>query len=481
MNLRAKAIRGVAWSAARNWGGRAINFVVFAVLAQLLPQVAFGLVALAGTYVALVRVFVDQGFADAIIQRDDLEAGHLDTAFWANLGFAVGMMAGSIVAAPWIAQLFDSPDLGPVIQWLAPSFVLAALAGVQQAYIERALDYRVLAIREFAAALSGGLVGVGMALSGWGVWSLVGMLLAERVVAVGVLWTASDWRPGVQLSGRHFTDLFRFGVNVLGSNLLYYVNSRADNLIIGYALGPEALGFYDVAYKLFQNGLNAITLTVSSVAFSTFSRLQHARERMRQGFLTATQTVSVAAFPIFAGTAAVAPELIGLLFGGKWLPLSAQVYQLLALNGALQAVLYFNTPVLMACGKPHWRLGVGILNAVLNIALFAWAVQWGIVAVAAAFVARGYLVAPLQLALVRALIDLRVRAYLRLLITPLVGSMVLAGLLWGGVHALQPSLGRLLALLAAGLVAGGAYVGVLFAINRPLFRKLTDLVQSARA
>ena len=457
-----------------------INFVVFAVLAQMLPQVAFGLVALAGTYIAFVRVFVDQGFADAIIQRDNLEPAHLDTAFWTNLGLAVLLTAGSAWAAPWVARLFDSPDLGPVIQWLAPSFLLAALSGVQQAYIERELDYRILAIREFIAALSGGVVAVGMAMGGWGVWSLVGMMLVERVAAVVVLWTASDWRPGLRVSRRHFADLFRFGVNVLGSNLLYYVNSRADNLIIGYALGPTALGFYDVAYKLYTNGVNVITLTVSSVAFSTFSRLQKERDRMRQGFRTATQTVSVIAFPMFVGTAVVAPDLIGMLFGDKWVPLSAYVYQLLAMNGALQAVMYFNAPVIMACGKPQWRLGISLANAVLNVILFTWAVQWGIVAVAAAFVARGYLIAPVQLALVRSLIDLRTKAYLQQFVTPLAASIVLGAMLWGGVHVLLPPLGRVLAVLLAGAVALGGYIGTLFVINRTLFHNLIRLMQSLR-
>jgi len=439
---------------------------------------AFGLVALAGTYLAFVRVFVDQGFADAIIQREDLEEGHLDTAFWVNLGLAVVMMIGSILLAPGIAQLFEEAELGPVIQWLAPSFILAALSGVQQAYIERELEYRVLAIREFVAALSGGIVAVAMAVSGFGVWSLVGMMLTERTAAVIVLWTASDWRPGTRVTGRHFNHLFRFGINVLGTNLLYYVNSRADNLIIGYFLGATPLGYYDVAYKLFQNGLNAITQTVSSVAFSTFSRLQTDRDRMRQGFLTATRTVSVAAFPIFAGTAVVAPEVIGLLFGTKWLPLSAQVYQVLAVGGALQAVFYFNSPVMMACGKPHWRLGINLLNAVLNVMLFTWAVQWGVVAVAIAFVVRGYLVAPLQIILVRSLISLNLRSYLKQFGMPLFSTAILSGVVWGLTHVMMPATGALIALGVAGLGGIACYVATVYVVDRALFVKITDLVRS---
>jgi len=427
--LRDRALRGVAWSAVQNWGSRLITFGVFAVLAQLLDPEAFGVLALAGTYIALLRVLVDQGFAAAIIQRDTLDNGHLDTAFVANLaGSAVLMVASWPLAHP-MAQLFDTPLLAPVIQALAPAFLLAALAGVQQALFERRMQYRVLAIREFAASCAGGLVGVGLALYGAGVWSLVGWFLAERTAAVVVLWTASPWRPGRQVTRRHFMDLFSFGIHLVGSNLLDYVNRRADNLIIGYALGPAALGFYDVAYKLYTAGVDLVTQTVSSVAFSAFSKLQDRRDQMRTAFYKGTQTASIVAFPAFLGAAALAPDLIGTVFGTKWVPDSAHVFQVLALVGGLHALFYFNPAVLLACNKPHWRLGLNVMNAIANVVAYTIAVQFGIVAVAAAFVGRAYLLAPVELWMLRRLIDVRARTYLRNIAVPAVASVAMAALL----------------------------------------------------
>lgn len=477
MGLREKAVRGVAWSAARNWGSRAINFVVFVVLARLLPTEAFGLVALAGAYVALVRVFVDQGFADAIIQRDALTDAHLDTAFWVNLGLSVVFTGASIVAAPWIARLFGEPELAPVVQWLAPSFVLAALAGVQEALFERHLDYRTLAVREFIAALTGGIVGVAMAFAGYGVWSLVGMLLAERTAAVAVLWAASDWRPGVQVRQRPFVDLFSFGVNIVGSNLLGYVNRRADNLLIGYVLGAEALGFYDVAYRLLTVGTNLVTQAISSVAFSAFSRIQNDLDRLRQSFYSATQTVSVVAFPLFLGAAAVAPEAVGLLFGEKWLPLSADVFRVLAFIGILHSVFYFNAAVILARGKAAWRLGISAMNAVTNVIAFVIAVRYGIVAVAAAYVLRGYLLAPVELWIVRRLIGLRVGTYLRQFVSPAACALLATGLGWAVLQGLLAVVNPYLA-LGLGAVAGAlAYAGSLYGIDRRLFKRVVELVR----
>jgi PST family polysaccharide transporter len=474
--LRDKAVRGVAWSAVRNWGSRAINFVVFAVLANLLATEAFGLVSLAGAYIAFVRVFVDQGFADAIIQRDELKDAHRDTAFWVNLGLSVVFTGASIAAAPWIAQLFDAPDLAGVIIWLSPSFVLAALAGVQEALFERNLDYQTLAVREFVAALVGGAVGVTMAFTGYGVYSLVGMLLAERTAAVVVLWTASPWRPGGRVRMQPFRDLFAFGINVVGSNVLGYVNRRADNLIIGYALGTGPLGFYEIAYQLFMAGTHLITNAVSSVAFSTFSRMQGDPARMRQGFYTATHMVCLVAFPAFFGAALVAPELIGTVFGEKWLPLSAQTFQVLAFVGVLHAAFYFNAAVMMASGKPQWRLMIGIVNAVTNVVAFALVVQWGIVAVAAAFVLQSYLFAPLPLILVRRLIHIEWTAYFSAYGPPLLGTLAIAAVVQGVKWGLAGAGGDIAVLAISIPLSAVAYVATIALVAPKRLKQVQGLM-----
>jgi PST family polysaccharide transporter len=474
--LRDKAVRGVAWSALRNWGSRAINFVVFAVLANLLATEAFGLVSLAGAYIAFVRVFVDQGFADAIIQRDELDDAHRDTAFWVNLGLSVVFTGASIAAAPWIARLFDTPDLAGVIIWLSPSFVLAALAGVQEALFERTLDYQTLAVREFVAALVGGAVGVTMAFTGFGVYSLVGMLLAERTAAVVVLWIASPWRPGVRIRMQSFRDLFAFGINVVGSNLLGYINRRADNLIIGYALGAGPLGFYEIAYQLFMAGTHLITNAVSSVAFSTFSRMQGDPARMRQGFYTATRMVCLVAFPAFFGAALVAPELIGTLFGDKWLPLSAQTFQVLAFVGVLHAAFYFNASVMMAMGKPQWRLMIGVVNAITNVVAFALVVRWGIVAVAAAFVVQSYLFAPLPLILVRRLIGIEWKEYVSAYGPPLLGTLAIAAVVQGIKWGLAGAGGDVAVLALSIPLSAAAYVATIALVAPKRLKQVQGLM-----
>jgi PST family polysaccharide transporter len=345
---------------------------------------------------------------------------------------------------------------------------------VQQALFERALDYRALALRSLVAMLVGGAVGVTMAWRGFGVWALVGYQLSERAAAVVVLWTASDWRPGLRLSRQAFGELFSFGVNVVGANLLGFLNKRLDNLLIGVVLGPVALGYYEIAYKLLNTGTQLIVGTVSSVAFSTFSRMQDDLPRMRAAFLSAIRIVSVVAFPAFAGAAVVAPDLVPTLFGDGWGP-SVPVFQALAFIGILYALFYFNTAVFLGAGRPGWRLGLTVFNTIANVVVFGLAVPYGIWAVAVGFAARGYVTAPVALWALRRVVGLPLRAYLRLLVAPTVATVAMAaavaGLRWALAEAVAVPMR-----LGLGIAGGaGVYVAVLavvaparLAVLRPL-------------
>lgn len=478
MNLRRKAVKGVAWTVLQNWGGQAINFVIFSLLARLLGPEAFGLVALATVFISFLQIFLDQGFAEAIIQRQDLDPEHLDTAFWSTFTIGILLTVLSVAAAELIADLFNEPQLTPVLRWLSLIFLINSLRGVQAALFRRKFAFKALAVRSLVAALVGGIVGVSMAFLGFGVWSLVSEQLVSAVVGVLVLWWASDWRPGLKVSGKHFSELFGFGINVVGFNFLDFFNRRADNLLIGYFLGPLALGYYSVAYRVLTVMILLLTKTMTSVAVPTFSRLQGELGRLREAFYTVTQLTSLISFPTFLGMAVLAPELVQLLFGDKWAP-SVPVMQALAFTGIYQSVSYFNGSVLTAMGKPSWRLRLNFFAAGINIVAFASVVRWGILAVAVAYVVTGYLLSPFYLWLVRKIIHIDITVYLRQYVAPLSASGVMVVAILGTKQVLS-NLVNLPALLATCTVIGGTTYAITILLIAPtLFQRSLKLAELA--
>ena len=168
MSLRQKTIKGVFWSAVQNWGSNLILTAVLLVLAHLLPAEAFGLVALASAVVLLMEILLKQGFGQALVQKAELKPEHLDTAFWTGMSIAVVLTLAGVAAAEVVATLFGEPELAPIVRWLSLSFLIGALGHTQQALLRRRLAFKSLAIRSLVAAVGGGIVGIGMALWGWG-------------------------------------------------------------------------------------------------------------------------------------------------------------------------------------------------------------------------------------------------------------------------------------------------------------------------
>jgi PST family polysaccharide transporter len=424
MNLKQKAVKGVFWSAIQSWGSQGISFLVFALLARLLAPETFGLIALAGVFLAFIEVFLDQGFSTAIIQRQELETEHLDTAFWTNLAIGIFMTGVSIAAANLIASFFHQPELASIIRWLSLSFIIRALSAVQEAIFLRNLAFKALAIRSLIAVIVGGMVGVSMAFMGFGVWSLVGQILTNSLVQIIVLWWASDWRPKFRVSQQHFQDLLSFGINIVGINMLTFLITQSDNLLIGYFLGPVALGYYNLAYRLLQVTTQLFVGVISKIAVPLFSRLQQEPKKMRQVFYRAVNASNLIAFPLFLGISVLAPEIVVVSFGEKWLP-SVPVIQILNLIGILYAGFYFNGPVLMAVGKPSWKLRLDSIKALGYLITFAITVRWGIVAVAIGYVATGYLMSIITIWVIKKVINIDLIIYLRQYTAPLISSFVM--------------------------------------------------------
>lgn len=474
-SLRQKAVKGLVWSAIQSWGRQAIALIIFSLLARLLGPEAFGIVASAGIFLAFIDVFLDQGFSTVIIQRHELEPEHLDTAFWTNIGISFLLTVLSMASADLVADFFKQP-LAPIIRWLSLSFLVTALSSVQEAILKRNLEFKPLAIRELLATVIGGLVGVIMAFTGFGVWSLVGQQLVYGLVRVLCLWWVSNWRPRFKVSPQHFQEMFSFGINVVGIKIIDFFGRRSDDFLISYFLGPVALGYYSLAYRLLLIMLSLLTGVTSQVMMPSFAKLQLEPEKLRQAFYTVTQLTSLISFPAFIGLAVLAFDLVQVFFGKQWLP-SAQVIQILALIGIIESVYFFYTDIMMAVGKPFHRLCLDLLNLIVNVVGFALAVRWGIVAVAAAFVIRGYLLSPFALLLLRKLIHIQITRYVSQFIAPVLGSLVMVLGIIVTKQLFRDLIGLPVLLVVCIVVGAIVYTASMLLIAPTIFKQLLELTR----
>ena len=396
--LQGRVARGLGWTLLDTWGSQVLGLVVFVLLARLLTKAEIGLVAYAAIFVTFAGLLVDQGLGDAVVQRPTLTRRQLDTAFWASLAAGVVITIAGIILAIPIAIVLDEPELEPIIQVLSVTFMLTALSSIQTGLLRREMAFGSLAIRRILAVIVGGAVGVGMAFAGYGAWSLVGQQIAAAAISVVMLWAVTPWRPSRAFSGKDFRELFGFGIRVVGGDVLNFISRNTDNLLVGLFLGVVPLGLYAVGYRILDTSQTLLVSAARKLIFPIFSRLQHDPERIRRAYARMNRASSALTLPGYIGLALVAQEATVVFFGNKWAE-AGPVAAVLFLIGPALTISAFSGALFNAVGHPEVTLRLRLVTTITNVVGFVIAVVVfrDIVAVAAAYVVRGYLLLPLNL------------------------------------------------------------------------------------
>lgn len=476
MSLRIHTIRGIFWSAIQRTGGQAIALVAFILLSRLLEPSAFGVLALANVYLLVVLLFVEQGVSQAIVQRNEISPDHLNVAFSLTMAIAVVLMVVTVAVAGLVASLFHEPLLAPVLRWLSPTLLFSGLRATQTAILQRQFRFRELAVRSTVAESLGGAVGIAMALAGMGVWSLVGQAVARGLAGVIVLWRVSDWRPHLKFGVRPVREIARFGLPVLGDRLVWLVQGKADDLVIGLALGATALGYYSVGYRMLTYVTMLLSGTIQAVALPVLSVLQKDLGRFRSTFLTMLHYLALGAFPVFVGIAYVSPDVVPILFGPQWSP-SVPVMQVLALAGAAKILPLATASALVARGHPGLQLRLNLVTTLLAVAGFVVVVGRGIVAVASIHLVIALLVIPLHAGLLRSVFDIRVGAYFKAIRTAALGVILMGVVLVPLTVARATPPPSLLWLAIVVVVGAATYVGATYGLDRSSYDRARRALQ----
>jgi PST family polysaccharide transporter len=477
MTLRKKVIHGAKWTVIQEIIGQALDFSIIIILARLLDPKDFGVITIATVIIAAIEPLVSQGLGVAIIQKKEIEKEHLDTAFWSTFIFGGILTLFFAISAQWWSTLFSEPELTNVLTWLSISIVLTSLTTVQEAILQRNLNFKVFAIRSSTGKLIGGIVGVTLAFYGYGVWSLVARYLATSFSSVILLWGISHWRPRFLFSKKHFKELFSFGIQVMSNDFMVFINRNSDSLLISYFLGSTALGYYNTAYKLMSLVFMLVSRTVSQVGMPAFARLQNDKKRLSKAFYDVSQLISLIAFPAFLGMLVLVPEIVTLLLGAKW-GQSIPVLQILLLIGIVHCLLSPMVAILVGAGKPGLRLKLQIVDSLVNLIGFSVAVHWGINWVAASYVIVGCVLTPLWYWAIRKVIHIRGVDYFKLLMRPLLITIVVMLAILGTKWASLDGVGNIYFVILSIIGGVSIYSSLIYGCYPTAANKVSNIVKS---
>ena len=453
-DLKSRSLKGLIWATGESVGVAVISLASFVVLARLLSPHDFGVVALAGVFVYFCNLLTGHSFADALVQRPVIERDHIDTAFWSTLAVALILMAACQAGAGVTARLLGEPALAEALPWLSLILPLGALSCVQMALLRREMRFDAVARRMLFGRGLGAAMGIAAAAAGYGFWSLIVQQLVGQL-AIAAAFATTAWRPRFRFSRQRFREMWAFGAQVSATQVVSGAAEQTLNLLIGTLLGATALGLFTIAWRAVQIIGSLLSSAVYHVGLSTFSKLQQDRGLIADAFLKATCLSCLVGFPIAVGMVLVERSFVLTAFGEKWQG-SIPLLGILALTlipwfyGILMSALY------RAMGRAGWGLATELVYVAVGLAGAVTLAPFGLVAVAAFWVARAFILMPMNVVLVRRLLAVP----LGRLALPIWGPLAGAAAMAAGVSALRLALpeGVAPAVELAVLVPAGALI-----------------------
>jgi O-antigen/teichoic acid export membrane protein len=461
----------MAWVA---WGSGAVallRVLVLVVLTRLLAPADFGLVSAALVVISFSLNFSQLGLGPALIQRPDLQPRHVSSAFFASVGFGLLIAAIIWLVAPLISEFFRMEHLTPVVRVLALVFPITGLATVPESLLQRDLRFRLLANRDILAyGIGYGVVGVGLALLGWGVWALALAQLTQVVVRTAILLRLSPALIPARPSWRSLVELMDYGVGQSMSRVGVILANQGDNLVVGRWLGAVPLGNYSRAYQLMAVPAGLLGDVLDKVLFPTMARVQDDPRRLAAAFLRGTALLALVTLPVGVVAAVLAPEVVAVAFGSRWAGLVAP-FQVLALGMMFRTCYRMSDSLSRATGKVYrraWRQGLFALLVFLGALVGQ---TRGIVGVAAGVLLAFFLnyvsMAQLSLGITQVSWGRFLRVQMPAVrLSLVVGAVTLATMIGMRHSGLPPVIGLAAGMLAAaGSALGAAWAAPTFALG----------------
>jgi PST family polysaccharide transporter len=475
--LRARATKAAGWALLDRWVTRTLTTVVFIILARLLTPQEFGIAALALVARHFLSTFIDQGFSEAIVQTPDLKPSFANTAFWTAIVTGSTLTLALVFTASFVArEILGDASVAPLLRVLAISLGFTALSSTQSALLRRQLAFRELAIRHLVAQVVAGIVAVVAAFLGAGAWSIVLQAILQGAIGAAILWRYSEWRPALEFHPATFRSLSAFGVSMVGIDILSVIQQQADNLLVGRSLGAAALGIYALAFRFYFVVVDVTMSSMSSVALSTFARVQRDLPAIRRSYLAATRLTALVVLPIFAGMVVVAPEMISALVGDTW-NAAAPVLRALSPSGLILCLAYLDRSLVVALGRPRLALGIAAAGVALRLLGYIVGVQFGLVGVAVGLSVASIVFWPFRSMILRKLMGLSLGLYARQLGSAAIATSVMlpAVLLVRSISQGHVGLWGLLGLEV--LTGSAAYAITLAVVDRASIREVIDLIR----
>ncbi len=432
-NLKSKSVSSAKWSLILHMGQYLITFALSIVLSRLLEPAEFGLTGMLSVFIAMATTLTSAGLGQALVFNKTENEHDFSTVFYFNIAVSASLYVVLFFAAPLIAAFYEQPELINLTRWICLVFVINSFGLIQDTRLVIDLNFKKQSLIRLASLVVSVGAAIIMAFQGFGVYSIVGQVLVQALTNVILYWSLSSWRPRTGFSIESFKRLWKYGSNILFSNLFSQIINNIDNLLVGKVFKPHTLGLFIRAKNTKHIPEGIFTQAFQTSIFPILSKLNDNHEEFVKKHLLFFKIGAYFVFPLVILLYFSSFEIVDILYGAKW---HASVPYLEIL--AFMIVPYFLgilfNQTLLAFGDSRLFMKLNMLRRVLGIINIPVAIYWGLIPYLYSIVILTFVGLIIDVLYTSKKIGTQVKDYTWDFFSALLFSAVLGAIIWSSHH-----------------------------------------------
>lgn len=379
MSLKSETKKGVIWSSVERFSVQGIQFLVMLIMARLLSPHDYGVVGMIAVFTSVAQVFVDSGFSQALIRKNNRTEVDNSTVFYFNLVVSIFIYIILYLSAPLIAHFYNMPMLVSYIRVVGIVIIINSLSIVQVALYSSSIDFKTQAKASLFSVIISGIIGIFLAFNDYGPWALVAQQISNSVINTSVLWIYSSWRPLWAYSWKSFRELFQFGSKLLATGIINAIYGNIHTIVIGKLYSAQALGLYSRANHFASFPSSNFTTIFQRVTYPVLCKVQDDLERLATVYRKMLRCSVFIVFPCMMLLAAMAKPIVLITVGEKWVE-CAYLLTIICFGRMWYPVHAINLDILQVSGRSDLFLKLEIYKKLISLIILVISAPLGIAA-----------------------------------------------------------------------------------------------------
>lgn len=375
-NLKAQTKKGLYWTFFNQFSNYGMQFIIGIIMARLLSPEDYGITALPAVFLALANVFVDSGFANALIRKPKLTEKDLSTSFYYSLMVGVACYILLFFFSPVIAKFYNTPILEKLLRITAITFLFTPLGTPQRVILNRNLNFKTPTKINIVTRMVAGILGIVFAYTGFGIWALVISNLFSSISSVVLNWIAVRWVPRAKWSNESFHYLWGYGNKLMLSSIIDTAYKNIAPIFIGKFYTPADLGVYNRALGYANLPSQNVTQTIRSVTFPVLAKMQDDDALLASNYRRMLKAMCFIVFPMMLLLAGLAKPLVMVMLTSKWEGCIV-LLQILCFSQMWYPIDAINLNLLQVKGRSDLFLRLEIIKKIIGVTIMSFTLPLG--------------------------------------------------------------------------------------------------------